>query len=169
MAIALSTVYNPNGRVYNMDMNNIQREWKEEVLKEYKLVIKKVSVNGDKPVIMQEIRTMEDKYVGVLDDAQIKSLFTQGILPETDYRDNNVVSIGKSYKDDKWYGWSHRAMCGFSIGDVVKEGDCTASSGWTEEYLADHPEKNLALPVGFEAKTEEDVKRMAIAFADSVS
>lgn len=150
-------------------MNNIQGEWKEEVLKEYKLVIKKVSVNGDSPVVMQEIRTMDNKYVGVLNDAQIKSLFSQGILPETDFRNNNVVSIGKSYKDNRWYGWSHRAMCGFSVGDTVKEGDCTASSGWTQEHLAKNPEKDLSLPVGFVAKTDEDAKRMAIAYADSVS
>ena len=38
-----------------------------------------------------------------------------------------------------------------------------------EEYLKDHPEEDKALPIGFEARTEEDAKRMAIAFADSVS
>ncbi len=59
-------------------------------------------------------------------------------------------------------------MGGFGIGDVVKEGDCTNSSGWTEEYLIQHPECSLALPVGFEAKTLKDAKRMAIAFAESV-
>lgn len=150
-------------------MENIQGDWKEEVLKEYKLVIKKISVNGDLPVVMHEIRTMEDKYVGLLDESQTQSLFEKGIMPEADFRNNNVVSIGKSYKDGKWYGWSHRAIHGFQVGDNVKEGDLTSTSGWTKEYLIEHPEKNLALPVGFEAKTEEDAKRMAIAFAESVS
>ncbi len=147
-------------------MENIQGEWKEEIIKEYKIVVKNISVNGDKPWIMEEVRTLDDKYVGTLEDA--KKLFDKGILPET-YNDRNVCSIGKSYKDNKWYGWTHRAIYGFQIGDVVQEGDCTASSGWTEEYLAEHPEENKTLPVGFEAKTEEDAKKMAIAFADSVS
>ena len=35
--------------------------------------------------------------------------------------------------------------------------------------LKDYPEADLSLPVGFIAKTEEDCKRMAISFADSVS
>lgn len=148
-------------------MENITGDWKEEVLKEYKLIARNVSVNGDAAVVMLEIRTMDDKYVGTLESTQ--HLFQKGILPETDFRDNNVVSIGKSFKDGKWYGWSHRAIYGFQVGDKVEEGDITASSGWTDEYLNEHPEKNLSLPVGFEAKTEEDAKRMAIAFADSVS
>lgn len=82
--------------------------------------------------------------------------------------ENKVCSIAYSPKTSKWVGWSHRAMCGFKIGDIVKEGDCCASSGWTKEYLKEHPEKDYSLPVGFEAKTEVDTKRMAIAFADSV-
>ena len=92
-----------------------------------------------------------------------------GIKPEKSDPSHNVCSIGFSSKDSKWYGWSHRAICGFKIGDEVKEGDCTASSGWTDEYISTHPEENKSLPVGFVAKTIEDAKRMAIAFAESVS
>lgn len=83
--------------------------------------------------------------------------------------ENKVCSIGCNPEEGKWYGWSHRAMCGFKIGDTVKVGDCCASSGWTETYLKEHPEEDNSLPVGFGAKTECDTKRMAIAFADSVS
>ena len=54
-------------------------------------------------------------------------------------------------------------------GDVVEEGDCAASSGWIPEYLAEHPEEDRSLPVGFIAKSLADCKRMAIAFTDSVS
>lgn len=82
---------------------------------------------------------------------------------------HKVCSIGYNSKEFKWYGWSHRAMCGFKIRDVVKEGDCCASSGWTEEYLKEHPEEDTSLPIGFTAVTEADTKRMACAFAESVS
>ena len=92
----------------------------------------------------------------------------RGILPQKRTPESNVCSIGYSQKDGKWYGWSHRAICGFKIGDTVKEGDCCATSGWTDEYLKDHPDENV-LPVGFKAKTTEDCKKMAIAFASSVS
>ncbi len=80
---------------------------------------------------------------------------------------NKVCSIGFHPVEQKWYGWSHRARYGFGIGDVVKEGDCCASSGWTDEYLKDHPDPYV-LPVGFEAKTLKDAKTMAKAFANSV-
>ena len=70
---------------------------------------------------------------------------------------------------NKWYGWSHRALYGFGIGDEVHEGDLTNMSGFTDEYLSEHPEEDLSLPVGFVAKNLNDAKRMAIAFADAVS
>jgi hypothetical protein len=82
---------------------------------------------------------------------------------------HKVCSIGWCASEQKWYGWSHRAICGFKLGDVVKEGDCTNSPGVTAECLKDHPGWDLSLPIGFEAKTLEDCKRMAIAFAESVS
>ena len=77
-----------------------------------------------------------------------------GIKPETG-------NIGFSDKEQKWYGWSHRAINGFGIGDKVEEGDCVAQDS---EYPAEG-----AFPVGFKAKTLEDCKKMAIVFSDSVS
>jgi len=94
---------------------------------------------------------------------------TKGINPEKSKTDHDVCSIGFCETEQKWYGWSHRAIFGFGVGDVVAEGDCTNSSGWTDKYLKDHPEDDLSLPVGFTAKTLEDAKRMAVAFAESVS
>ena len=93
---------------------------------------------------------------------------TRGIRPEKADPSDNVCSIGFCDREQKWYGWSHRAIYGFGVGDMVSEGDCTASSGLTAEYLAEHPDENKALPVGFIAHTLADAKRMAIAFADSV-
>lgn len=93
----------------------------------------------------------------------------RGIKPEKSDPAHNVCSIGFCEREQKWYGWSHRAIYGFGIGDVVKEGDCCANSGWTDEWLQEHPEDDLSLPIGFVAKSLDDVKRMAIAFAESVS
>lgn len=111
--------------------------------------------------------TPSGDYIGSVDRASTLCK-GRGIAPEKVSPDHNVCSIGFSEREQKWYGWSHRAWYGFGIGDVVKEGDCCASSGWTEDYLKEHPEADLSLPVGFEAKTLEDAKRMAVAFAESV-
>lgn len=88
---------------------------------------------------------------------------------ETADSSHKVASIGFSPRDQKWYGWSHRAIYGFTIGDIVKEGDCCTSSGFVKEYAEQHPEMDKSLPVGFKAETMADAKRMAIAFAASVS
>jgi hypothetical protein len=78
--------------------------------------------------------------------------------------------IGFCEREQKWYGWSHRAICGFGIGSKIESDDHLCScSGWTEEYLQEHPEEDLSLPVGFVAQTIDDARRMAIAFADAVS
>ena len=136
-----------------------------------KLVIKfeNWSVSEDeKSILMVSVYTEQGDYVGGLDNMTLGVLGKYGILPEKAEPNHHVCSIGKSFKDGKWYGWSHRAIHGFQIGDEVKEGDCCATSGWTEEYLKNHPDPYV-LPIGFTAKTEEDCKRMAIAFAESVS
>ncbi len=93
----------------------------------------------------------------------------KGIKPEKRTTTSKVCSIGWCQSERRWYGWSHRAICGFGVGDTVKKGDCTNSSGYTEEYLKAHPEDDGSLPVGFTAHDFNDCKKMAIAFAESVS
>ena len=124
------------------------------------------SCGGGTPIEMYSFYNKNGKYIGSIDSFRT-FVINRGIDPET-YDKRKVCSIGKSTKDGKWYGWSHRAIYGFKIGDKVKKGDCCATSGWTDGYLKDHPDSNV-LPVGFEAKAEGDCKKMAIAFASSVS
>ena len=127
------------------------------------------SHNGDdEKTLMKAAYTPDGDYIGNSKDAY-RLCVTRGIKPEKRTPDSNVCSIGFCEKEQKWYGWSHRAIFGFGIGDIVKEGDCAAESGWTEEYLAECPEEDLSLPVGFVAQNLDDAMKMAIAFAESVS
>lgn len=82
---------------------------------------------------------------------------------------DNTCSIGYQPEENKWYGWSHRAIQGFTIGDVVEEGDLTSTSGFVEEYRVQHPDEDKSLPVGYKAQDLNGAKRMAIAFAQAVS
>ncbi len=109
------------------------------------------SMEGNDPVEMDAVYSAHGVYVGDLETADY--LADKGIIPETKRADSSVCSIGFSHKDHKWYGWSHRAMHGFGIGDTIAEGDCASES----------------LPVGFKAESLDDAKLMAVAFADSVS
>ena len=119
-----------------------------------------------KTIIMTSAYNSNGDYIG--DSKWAYRLYKRGIIPELSETNNHVCSIGFCEKEKKWYGWSHRAMYGFKIGDTVEEGDCCASSGFTDEYLAEYPDENRSLPIGFTAKTLEDCKAMAIAFAESV-
>ncbi len=120
-------------------------------------------------VIVKAAYTPEGNYIGEPRFAH-RLCKKRGIKPElATNHPHKVCSIGFCEREQKWYGWSHRAIFGFGIGDTVKEGDCTASSGWTDEYLAEHPEEDTSLPVGFTAHNLDDAKTMATAFAESVS
>lgn len=65
--------------------------------------------------------------------------------------DHIVCSIGFNVLQQKWYGWSHRAICSFGIGDKL-------FNGWSRG--AD--DKELIATV-------EQAKQSAICFAASVS
>jgi len=108
-------------------------------------------------------------YIGGVNDL-LWLVGKRGIKPERINKESNACSIGFSEDDQKWYGWSHRAIFGFGIGHVTKEGECQTMSGYTDEYIKDHPEElETLIKVGFECKTLEDCKKVAIAFARSVS
>lgn len=53
--------------------------------------------------------------------------------------DGNITpcSIGFCDKDQKWYGWSHRAIYGFGIGNRVKKGDAGYIPFSPEDMLED--------------------------------
>ena len=123
---------------------------------------------GSKDVILKSAYNLNNNYIGDSKWAY-RCCKLKGIKPELRTKDSKTCSVGFSEKDNKWYGWSHRAICGFQIGDIVKKGDCYASSGFTEEYIKEHPEEDVSLPIGFKAKNLNDCKKMAIAFAESVS
>lgn len=124
--------------------------------------------NDDEQVqITKSAYAPDGGYIGRPEDAQ--ALIKRGIAPELAYPDKKHCAIGFSEREQKWYGWSHRAIYGFAIGYVAEEGHIVTESGWTDEYLAEHPEEDVSVPVGFEAKTLDDCKTLAIAFAESVS
>lgn len=63
--------------------------------------------------------------------------------------------FGYSEKEEKWYGWTHRGIYGFKVGDVVKEEDVVVGTD--------------GIKVGFKAKTLDDCKRLAKAYSKALS
>ena len=99
----------------------------------------------------QVARTHSGHYIGNPDDA--KHLCDQkGISPELREPNHNVCSIGFCEKEQKWYGWSHRAIYGFGVGDTVNKGDCAYTANNPEEMIDDHA--NFFLDISQEAADE---------------
>lgn len=109
---------------------------------------------GSPDVVMKSAYTSKGDYIGDSKTAH-RLCKKYGIAPELNNSTSKVCSIGFSEKSQKWYGWSHRAMFGFKIGDVIRH-DIESSRG-------------ESIPAGFKIRTFDDAKRCAREFANSVS
>lgn len=96
----------------------------------YKIVREPAPTFDDQPESFWSIArsVIDDGYIVALDvygRAELLQEFqNHGIKPQKSPKGGDVCCIGFSEKEQKWYGWSHRAMCGFTIGSEVKKGHC---------------------------------------------
>lgn len=93
----------------------------------------------------------DGSYIGGADDVY-RLVKRFGITEFYDYDEPKTSSIGWSPSEQKWYGWSHRAITAFGIGSKRVEGNI----GF-DEFGA------------FEATTLEEARKMAEQFARSVA
>jgi hypothetical protein len=78
---------------------------------------------NEKPFEMKTAFSKTGDYVGTYPCANLMEKY--GICPEViPDEDHSVCSIGFSHEEQKWFGWSHRALWGFEIGSTVERGDC---------------------------------------------
>lgn len=68
-------------------------------------------------------------YVGLEDDVKF--------LAEHEITEELTHGVGFSPKENKWYGWSHRAIFGFTIGSECKKGDIHYTPSNMEEVEED--------------------------------
>ena len=69
-----------------------------------------------------------------------KLLLKRGITEQLQNANNisgNTVNIGFNPEEQKWYGWSHRALYDFGIGSSVKRGDCAYIPTDKDDFLDD--------------------------------
>lgn len=60
------------------------------------------------------------------------------IKPEKAHSEHQVCSIGFCEKENKWYGWSHRAIYGFGIGSKISKGMCGFLPSNKQEFIDTH-------------------------------
>lgn len=102
----------------------------------YELREQTMEIEGSAPVTITSAHTPNGAYIGNEDWAQ--ELEKRGIAPELRTPDSGVCSIGFCEQEQKWYGWSHRAIWGFGIGDTVKKGNCAYTAGSVDEVIENY-------------------------------
>lgn len=91
---------------------------------------------SDRDLILTCALNRENQYIG--NRVWARELCDElGIYPQLAKPSDSVCSIGFCAETNKWYGWSHRALYGFSIGSEVKKGDC-AYTPRTIDDLVEH-------------------------------
>lgn len=106
--------------------------------------------------------TLNGDYIGNSHTAHFLCV-TYGIKPELNSKKHCVCSIGRG-KDGKWYGWSHRAFCGFKVGDKLFE------EGFGSNLPEEERDKILFVKHGKKTiKNLKEAKLAASRFAKSVS
>lgn len=56
---------------------------------------------------------------------------------QTTWETGKPCNIGFCEKEQKWYGWSHRAICGFGVGSKISKGDCAYVGATPEDMIED--------------------------------
>ena len=110
----------------------------------------------------------------------VKTIAKLEITPELANKTHNVCSVGKSAVDGKWYGWSHRAMVGFGVGDKIFQERYTGGAKLCKSCASRDIDKNCeglpcpsSIPFNQHGanviKTDADARKAAVAFARYVS
>lgn len=87
----------------------------------YDIKTEEWTVCGNEKTEMVSAYTKTGKYIG---DPKTAKMLTEkfGIKEiEPAEPDHNVCTIGFDPDKKTWYGWSHRAICGFTEGDMIFE------------------------------------------------
>ena len=75
-----------------------------------------------------------------LENDTFKFLLKKGITEELQNGRNKkecTVNLGFNPVENKWYGWSHRAIYGFGVGSKCKKGDCHYHPANRQDFIDD--------------------------------
>lgn len=108
---------------------------------------------GGDGIKMKRAYTPEGYYIGDSKTAYHLCKI-RGIRPELISSGSNVCFIGFCEKETKWYGWTHRGICGFTIGSTCEKDDCH----YTPDNFDEIKSNCLHLVGGLECAVNEPLK-----------
>jgi hypothetical protein len=118
---------------------------KDRVSKKLQNFIDSISTIGDSTIPDDDGKVyyskVDDSYltrVGM--ENHLKFLFKRGITEQIQdgYGESTTACIGFNPVEQKWYGWSHRAIFGFGIGSKCEKGSCGYSSSNKEDFAEEN-------------------------------
>jgi hypothetical protein len=96
-----------------------------------------------------------------------------GIMPEKSKQDHCVCTIGYCKEKEMWYGWSHRAIQGFTYNNMLFDENWVPENGTGERgdcgFLVECEKIPFILRGSKKIKNLEQAKQAAINFAEYVS
>ena len=105
-------------------------------------LIDSISYIGDSTILNDDGKIYYSKVDGsyltrVGMEDEIKFLLKFGITEQIQdgYGEPTTCCIGFNPIGQKWFGWSHRAIFGFGIGQTIKQGDCGFEASSKEEWI----------------------------------
>lgn len=91
--------------------------------------------SGEPILMKRQAYNPKGEWIGDSKDAH-SLVVKRGIAPiKISKHEHSPCSIGFCEKEQKWYGWSHRAIYGFGVGATCEKGSC--------HYIADNPEEMI--------------------------
>lgn len=129
------------------------------IVREERLSGEEYGVPNGEAFNIQSAYTLAGHYIGDPEAAhQLVAL--RGIKPElVSSEDSKSCIIGFCAQTQKWYGWSHRAICGFGIGDKLFEGSFDDGDDYTP--FVQHGRQTIT--------TLDEARQAAVNFAEYVS
>lgn len=122
---------------------------------------------GSKPYTITSAFNMAGHYIG--DEATaIELCEKRGIAPVLADPKHKTCSIGYCKRENKWYGWSHRAIFGFTVGSSVVKGDCAyiakTIDEWARNIIDDYTGVSYTV---HKVTVENDTLRICYDFLES--
>ena len=118
------------------------KETKKEVSKELQDFVNSIAVIGDSKIPGDNGKVYYSKVDGsfltrVGMEDHLNFLFKRGITEQVQdgYGEPKTSCIGFNPIEQKWYGWSHRAIYGFGIGSECKQGNSGFEPSNKEEFI----------------------------------
>lgn len=99
-----------------MEVLNVQRLDRHEV-KTIKYTGPEYGLPDGEECIVENAYNLEGQFIGSPGVAE--TMLSFGVYPQYRKPDSNVCTIGFCEREQRWYGWSHRGLCSFGIGDKL--------------------------------------------------